>query len=165
MKYWLLAGLLISASPSHAEWHYQGEKSAFGSQGNHLALGYNGLYGFGFRCDQDEVAGIFITPEDLDDDGAKSLTFLFPMLLVRVDNLDPHEHFGIVESANGKLRVSATISNNLLEEVRDAKRRIAVAIRMSDKTFHETSIPARGSTSALRSFLANCEVRDEADRE
>lgn len=167
MKRWLLgaasAGALIFVAPAQAEWYYQGEKSAFGTQGTHMALGHNGLYAFGFRCDQDDVAGIFITPEDLDDASAEGLTFLAPKLLIRVDDRAVHEHFGVVESANGKLRVSVTVRPSLLEQVRDAKRRIAVAIRMSDRTFHEASFSARGSTSALRSFLANCDISEDPE--
>lgn len=152
----LLLAFVLAGTPAFAQWHYQGEDSAFGSSGTHIAVTANGVYGFGLRCQNGDVAAVYITPEDATQDQAAAISLGGAKLLVRVDDLPPHELGGEIESYNGKLRMSVPVESALTSQLRDAKRRIAVAISGGGELYHEGNFSARGSTKAIERVLKGC---------
>ena len=150
---------LLTSSAS-AQWVYQGEESAFGGSGTHLALVGDFLYAFGLRCDNSDLVTVFITPEKVTNDEASVFLLANPKTLLRVDSNPPMTLDAIADSANGKLRVTSVVDRDLAEQVMNAKKRVAVAIEMAGQRFHEKSFTVRGSTNAVKKLLAACSVDD-----
>ncbi len=155
-QYVFAAAAVLIAWPAAAQWHYQGEESAFGAGGTHIALTAAGEYGFGLRCQNGELDFVYITPEDFTAEQAVTANLAGLSFLLRVDDLDPHTIAGEVDSANGKLRVSATADPVAAAQIRDAKSRIAVALSAGDELFHEAKFSVRGSTKAVGSTMKGC---------
>ncbi len=155
----LIAGLPSGAS---AQWIFKAEESAFGSSGNIVAFGANSFVALAFRCDNDEISAIFITPEEVDTKTAETFSVLNPKLLLRVDSEEIVELTSYPEARDGKLVVIAYVERPFLESVKESKKRVSVALKVGDKLFHEGAIPAAGSTKALTSFLDACSVGKEA---
>lgn len=151
-----LLALVASSSAAFSQWVYNGEESAFGGAGVHLVVTAHKEYLFGFRCYEDETLALFVTPEHISEQDAAELSDLSPEFLIRVDDNDVDVELAYADRANEKLRLTREVPLKLLLQVRDAKRRVAVAFRVDDRVFHEQSFTARGSTSALRKFIANC---------
>ncbi len=161
MKVWFLAAVIIgtvAASPAWSQWLYDGQQSAFGGGGTHSAYTGNRDYGFGFRCDDSEVSVAYLTPQPIESDDLDGYQRLPIRLLVRVDDNPVKEYESRIDRADEKLRVIADIERDILEEVRDAKRRIAVAINLAGKLYHEQSFRAQGSTATLNKFMPNCKT-------
>lgn len=157
------AWLAALAAPASAQWLYQGEESAFGDRGSHKVITANDTYGFGFRCEETGSAAVYVTPEELSNSEAETLALGFPRLMIRVDDLPPHDLMGFVDSTQNRLRITATVDQPVVEQIRDAKKRVAVAIRKEDRVFHESSFGVRGSTAQVGKFLAACPFLPPAD--
>ena len=149
------AAVLVCAGVASASWVYQGEKSAFGGAGTHLVLTFNSGYGFGFRCDDDGAKTVFITPETASNaDMAQSV--VLGTLLVRVDSGEVRNADAVPDSAANHLRLTAQYGPEILPEVRNAKRKVSVAVKVGSKILHETSFPAKGVKDALAKFINAC---------
>lgn len=119
--------------------------------------------GLGFRCQDGTTEIVYRTPEEADDSKASSFNGLDPKLKLRIDSnpiVDLEVNF---DSNNGKLRGVADVDMDLLTQVRDAKRRVAVAIEVLDKLYHEQSLDVAGSTEALKRLILNCASIGQAE--
>lgn len=160
----LVAVIVTVCAPARAQWMYTGEESAFGGTGSHLAATMGGGYVFAFRCDDSGPVAVYLTPEIFENSDVKDVPPMATMLL-RVDDLEVHKNFAVGESASQKLRFTATADRELLTQVMQAKRRVAVAMQAQGKMFHEQTFNVRGSTTALKRFLAGCPTLDADDQD
>jgi len=130
-----LAMLLLSAAPAYAQWHYQGEESAFGGKGIHVALTGNRAYSFGIRCEDGETQAILLTPEDLQASDAEAFSIMRPTMLLRIDDSPALDLATSVDSTSGKLRALADVDLDFVQQLKNAKRRVAVAISMGGERY------------------------------
>ncbi|PWE57285.1 hypothetical protein DEM27_06510 [Metarhizobium album] len=150
---------IIWSGSAAAQWYYQGEESAFGAGGTHIALAANGRYGFGIRCQNGDLNFVFITPEEISTDQATVLSSSQLKLLLRVDDMPANTLAGVADSSDGKLRVTAVASADEVGQIRDAKKRLAVAASIGTEVFHEIKFTSRGSTKVIEKVLSGCGVR------
>jgi hypothetical protein len=153
-----LAAILLLASGNRAmsQWFYQGEDSAFGGIGSHLAFTWIGNYFFGFRCDKSGPLAIFGTPEKVNDSDLAFSTDMEKKLLVRVDKNSVHELEALLDTTDTELKSVAGVLRPLLEEIMKGKKRVSVALRIDEQVIHEKSFNTAGSTKAVSQFLENC---------
>lgn len=156
MRSILLASFILLSSPAAAQWFYEGEESAFGDSGVHLAVTGNSSYAFGLRCTPDELVALLITPEDITDSNAASLQLAKPEMLLRVDDHPPLTLPATVDSANGKLRVTAEVGVAVAGEIAKAKRRVSAAAAILGQRYHEQRFGVSGSSRTVSSLLRGC---------
>lgn len=151
---------LFLITSSNANWIYSETKSAFADSSVKLAATALGGYALGMRCSKDKREAIFITSEkEFEPDSLKLANGTHPVLLLRVDDLGVVELPGAVVGTNGKMGMIAEVPNEVLMQVKDAKRRVAIAIKLITGTFHETTFAVRGSTKAVGKLIENCQVQ------
>lgn len=158
MRVIIAVALACLSSPAFSQWHYQGEESAFGDGGMHVALTGNGHYVFGIRCETGEMTALLATPEDMTSSEASAMQVTSPLLMLRVDKNEALEFGAALESYNGKLRLSAEIDRNAAEQIGRAKQRVAVALSAMGQLFHEQRFNVAGSTRAVQQMLKGCGV-------
>ncbi|MDL2409960.1 hypothetical protein PY650_30960 [Rhizobium calliandrae] len=151
----IAAALLFGVGYAHAGWLYKGEASAFGGAGSQIVLVVNDRYGFGVRCDGGVVTTIYLTPEEVSEKEFENATAA-GTLMVKIDDLAPLTADATPDSADGHLRVSAEFNDDLLNELKAAKHRVAVAIKLGDRIFHESTFVAQGASKALGQFISAC---------
>ena len=155
----VVAASLVSSS-AFGQWVYQKQESAFGDNTTHFALTAKDSYIFGLRCGSDEMLTLFVTPESLTPDDAEKFSVVPMLLLIRVDSNDVFSLEATPESIEGKMRLSANSEHELTRQIQDARKRVAVAVSIAGKRFHEVSFNVRGSTDAAKKLLAACAVDD-----
>ena len=111
-------------------------------------------YVFGIRCSDGKREMLYLTSEKTDD--ASSINALKPKLMVRIDKNKVHALEAEADVIDNKLRVVAELSGGVVEEIRDAKQRIAVVLNVIGQNFHENSFNVRGSTNAAKKLIATC---------
>lgn len=156
--------LASSALSAEAQWLYQKEESAFGDNHFHGAITGKGPYGFGFRCFGSDPEIIFMTPETSPGEEKLSLinSITPPEILIRTDDLEVHRLEGQAADTDGTVVFLAPAPAEVMAEVRDARRRVAVAIDFMGETIHETKFNVSGSTRAMAQLMRGCgvEVQD-----
>lgn len=91
-----------------------------------------------------------------EDDVEKANDLGMMKLKLRIDKSEVKE-FGIISSVDdGKYIVLAEVDKAVAEEVRDAKRTVAVAVSLAGKNFWENSFQAKGSTEVVGKVLSLC---------
>lgn len=158
MRVIIAVALACLSSPAFSQWHYQGEESAFGDGGMHVAMTGNGHYVFGIRCETGEMTALLVTPEDMSASDAATMQMTFPRLMFRVDKNAPLEFGSTMESYNGKLRLSAEIDRSVADQIAQAKQRVSVAVSALGQLFHEQRFNVAGSTRAVQQLLKGCGV-------
>jgi hypothetical protein len=147
--------LLCAADYANADWFYKGEASAFGGAGSQIVYTSNKSYGLALRCDEGSVATIYMTPEEgtqkqYEDVGATGT------LMVKIDDLAPLTADATPDVADGHVRVTAQFNDDLLNQLKGAKRRVSVAIKIGEQIFHESTFEAQGAPKALGKFINAC---------
>jgi hypothetical protein len=153
---------MLAPGVAAAQWHYQGEDSAFGEGGLHIAAVANQLYFFGVRCELGQMEAVYATPEDVDDSDTLTLQMLSPEFLLRVDDNEPIEALAVLDSMNGKLRATTEVEYAFADQLRNATRRLAIAIRLGGERFHEQTFSVVGSTRTVDDMMAGCGVEASA---
>lgn len=156
-----LTGLMLGAAPGAAEaqWVYTSEESAFGNKAVHIAMTVaRGGYGFGLRCNGPDLEALFLTPEKIDGpESVAMMTAMKPAIKVRVDDRAVRDFTAVIDaSSDSQMIVRAEIDMDLVEEIRDAKRRVSVAFEVVNSIFHETQFNVRSSTSAAEKLINAC---------
>ena len=154
----LITSLALTVNAS-AQWLYQErDESAFSTDKMHIMLSENEGKGLGVRCRDGDSELIFVLPEKID--GVDVLNKLEPKLLFRVDKNEPHELSATVFDQVDKFLVMTSVEDMVIEEIRDAKSRIVVALDLAGSQFVETRYSAKGSTTAANKLLKNCRSSD-----
>lgn len=157
---------LLASSAASARWNYWvAPDSAFGGSRWHLATTDGSVVGLGFRCKDGTTEAIYITSEEMDDDKVAGLSNLAPKLKMRIDENPIVDLEVELQAQKGKLRGIAGVDMDLLTQVRDAKRRIAVALQLQDELYYEKSFDAVGSTEALKRLISNCASDSKAEQD
>ncbi len=155
----LACATVWGAEPSAAQqWFYSQDDSAFGTGGKYIAVTANGMgYGFGLRCIGSGPEVLYTTTDQsLDREQVTQFNTLFsPSILVRVDNGEVMRIKGQFVLIDTGLAVLADAPDDLAPQIRDAKRRISVAIEAID-IMHESKFGVRGSTKAISQWMADC---------
>jgi hypothetical protein len=156
----LISGLILSvlfAPPAAAQWLYQGEESAFGSSGTHMAVTAKGRYGLSVRCMNSKLELVCVTPDTSFDEGAYKLANTIGMKLrVRVDDAPVVDLDAELTDADGKAIILAGLEPELGAVLSDAKKRVAVVLNLMGDNYHENTFGVRGSTKAIGKVLAAC---------
>jgi len=157
MRTAIAAGLLVLvATPASAQWVHQKQESAFGGAAKHVAVTVRGTYGFGLRCQSDELTAILLAPEAITFDDAQRFKQLSPIMLLRIDNGEVLELDALVESSEGQLRVGAAIDVATAHNIAKARRRVAAALSLQGKQYHEHQFGVSGSGRAVGQMLKGC---------
>jgi len=153
----LVLTTLTLVGPASAQWVYQGNESAFGSDTMHVALTGSGDYGFGFRCKAGEIEAVYLTPDrSFDADAYKLANITEPKLRIRIDDRPVVDLEAELNDVSGKASVLAPVEKELLLSAKDARKRIAVVLELLGDNYHEQSFNVRGSTKAIGSVIAGC---------
>ena len=156
-----LATLLLTSSVALAQWVYNEEEDAFGEGGSKMILVTDFSSAFGIKCSPEGLRALYATPEKIQEAGAlEMLNQAKPKLLVRVDRNQVYELDATLDvTMDDHLRAWADdIPPKLVKEIRDAKKRIAVAVRLLGKLYHKASYRVRGSTAAARKLIKRCSL-------
>ncbi|MFN0263373.1 hypothetical protein ACKTEK_05775 [Tepidamorphus sp. 3E244] len=141
-----------------AQWVYQKQESAFGSDSVHLALAAGrGGYALGIRCTGGDSQIIYITPEKMGDDAVSLINSSGAKLLLRVDEEAVVELDPVASLSDGEALYAADLSIEVAQSIIDARKRVAVAVSWLSNNFHENSFTVRGSTKAVGKILENCQ--------
>jgi hypothetical protein len=144
----------VRGCPTHQR--YQAYDSAFAGSDRHVAAVEKPGFGLGFSCKDGTTHAIYITPEEVNDDKVAGASALAPKLKMRIDENPIVDLEVEIQSFDGKLRGVAGVDVDLLIQVRDAKRRVAVALQFRDELYHEQSFDVVGSTEAFKRLISNC---------
>ena len=148
------------ATPAAAQWAYDQRGGAFDEAATHLAMTMRETgYSLAVRCQSaDDLTLVFLTEETMTDEDSDNLNLFSPLLLVRVDDEAPFELDGVTQVGETGMGIFAPAPIGVLSQINGAKRRVAVAIRVLDDTFHEIEFNARGSTSATAKLKKGCGI-------
>jgi len=94
--------------------------------------------------------------DDEKTDDASPINALKPQLMVRIDKNKVHAIEAETDVVDNKLRIVAELSGGIVEEIRDAKQRVAVVLSVIGQNFHENSFNVRGSTNAAKKLITTC---------
>ncbi len=148
--------LAIFTTSASAQWLYQEkEKGAFSDEIVHLLLTVKQGRALGVRCESGEIEIMFILKELIEQ--IDTVNSLKPKLLMRIDGNRMHELSATAQNTAGKFVLFAKTDNALVEEIRDAKKRVAVVLDLAGNQFVETSYSVRGSTKAAKTLLRKCQ--------
>jgi hypothetical protein len=151
--------VVVAATPASAQWLYQGNESAFGDSGLHLAVTGSGNYGFGLRCSGEKTEAIYMTPDtSFDSDAYKVANMSKPILMIRIDDNPIVEIEAELIDTDGKAAALGDVNPAIFAAVRDAKKRVAVALKLLGENYHEKSFNVRGSGNALKKVIAACNL-------
>lgn len=117
-----------------------------------------GTYGFGLRCQSDDLTAILLAPEAITFDDAQRFKQLSPIMLLRIDNGEVLELDALVESSEGQLRVGAAIDVATAHDIAKARRRVAAALSLQGKQYHEHQFGVSGSSRAVGQMLKGCNL-------
>ncbi|WHA39804.1 hypothetical protein [Agrobacterium larrymoorei] len=122
-----------------------------------LAVGKNaGAIGVRCKAGKTEIMYVIMNTGMKEDDVEKANDLGMMKLKLRIDKSEVKE-FGIISSVDdGKYIVLAEVDKAVAEEVRDAKRTVAVAVSLAGKNFWENSFQAKGSTEVVGKVLSLC---------
>lgn len=149
--------LACGIGPAFSQWIYQGQESAFGDSGVHVAPTGTGNYAFGIRCRKDLIEVIYFTPDTSFDAGTYKLANITePKFKVRVDDGPVVELPAELSDVDGKASVISEIDLEMVLAIRDAKKRVAGVLELLGEHYHEKSFNVRGSTKAIGQILAGC---------
>lgn len=155
------AMLVCSANAAFAQWVMQRYGGEFDESPTYIALtAMPGGYALGFRCNENELKIVLVTPEEVDDDDTLRLMNLAsPKLRLRVDggaiiSLDAELH-----EAKGDLTVLADVDDALVRSVASARSKVSVVLTVIGQNFHEKSFGVRGSSAAIGSLLSKCDLK------
>lgn len=164
MRKRLVAGLVLAllfSATAVAQWIYNEEEDTFGEGGEKMILVTDLFTGFGVKCSPAGLRAFYATPEKVEEGTTlEAVNRTHPKLLVRVDKNPPYELDATFDvTMENRARAWADdIPPKLVKEIRDAKRRIAVAVRILGKIYHKNSYPVRGSTAAARRLIKRCSL-------
>jgi hypothetical protein len=138
------------ASAAQGQWLFKKEENAFDDKkATHIAItGNSAGYALGARCLSSEASFAFVTTEKgLDSKTASSMSLLGPKLLFRIDQNTVLETSADIEYRDGTLVASTeneTDAITIMTQILSAKQRIAVALKLGDKTFHNVNFNVQG---------------------
>lgn len=124
----------------------------------HMAIAGNGSYALAIRCENGEADVVYLTPEEIKPEDAAVMSALKPKIMLRVDDEAVVETVAEIDSANGVLRATSPTTASFAEQVKSAKKRVAVALGLGGQTFHEQKFNARGSTTAVGKVMTSCSL-------
>ena len=162
MKYFILM-FVIMISPVNAQWMMDTKDDPFGN--DHLTYAYTteGYRSLGVRCIGDSNLQIlFLTEENVSDKDIYSINKMHPRTLIRIDKIpliSINDNF--VSSNKGKLVMVAKITPSIVEKMRNAKNRIALAIDMLGDRYSPTGFSPVGSYKNISQVLKACHKAKE----
>ncbi len=152
---YLVLSAIFTTSAS-AQWLYQEEKkSAFSDEIVHLLLTVKQGKALGVRCENGEIEIMLILNEKIEQ--IDTVNSLDPKLLIRIDGNRMHELSATAQNTTAKFVLYANADTALVEEIRDAKKRVAIVLDLAGNQFVETSYSVRGSTKAAKTLLRKCQ--------
>jgi hypothetical protein len=161
-RYVLAMPILAFTTAAQGQWIFKKEENAFDEKkGSHIAITANSAgYALGARCLAAEPSLAFVTNEKgVDSKTASSMNSLSPKILFRIDQNTVLEIAADMESRDGTL--VATVDNEgeattVMSQIVNAKQRVAVALKLGDKTFHNVNFNVQGSGRTVKQVLDAC---------
>lgn len=156
----------VLAQPANAIWIYNKHESAFDDGTLHIALSAAGGAtpgGLGVRCSGAKIELMYIVMNSgVTSETADTANRLGGMKLkMRIDKGDIQEFTVSSDVSDDKYTVVTDIDKSVAEQMRDAKKSIAVTVSMMDQNFFENTFSSKGSTEVIGKALSLCE-KDQA---
>ena len=150
--------VILFSNSAYAYWYFHKEDSAFETSNNFAILTVSDDYGFAIRCTTDELQARFFTPDQSfkEKDTLVIANSMLPKLLIRIDNKQPLTLAGTLHKGNNGLVMQADIDRSFVDDVSQARRRIAVAMDLLGDIYHETDFSASGSTRVVNKLKKTC---------
>ncbi len=156
----------VLAVPAKADWLHKSEENPFTGD-THIAMGITDMSGYavGFRCSKaDDLSLVFVTPESVEDGAAVAgMNALGIKLLVIVDDqpkLTLEAGLDRAPGGSNKLRLVSSDAEivGLIDKVKAAKKRVAMAVELMGQAMHAKSFDVRGSRRALDDLGSGCKI-------
>ncbi|PZP65237.1 MAG: hypothetical protein DI604_25035 [Delftia acidovorans] len=151
--------LAVSNTAVNAEWLFHQKASAFLDEKETFVSAQAEGNSLAFRCDRKEVQAVFFVSNA--SPVTKPGQLAIGTLLFRVDDRPTVTALGRSDARDGGVRVSARVESSFLEDVRQAKKRLAVAILADEGLLHETSYSVDGVKRVLTQFIQACPVASQ----
>ena len=159
LRHILLATAVVLANPAYAQWIYQEQGGAFDDTPLRIALTGSQFYGLALRCRNTyDLELLFITPEQAEANTIGTFNEMRPLILLRIDDAEPREFPAIADLSDGNLGLIAETDADLATALIDAKRRVAVAVRVMGQLFHEEEFSVQGSTRSVCQLFDGCQL-------
>lgn len=161
-----VASLSFFGQTASAAWLFQDYESAF-DEGNsvHAALTLGRYGGFGVRCHGEKLNIVYmLSKTDFDADTVeKSNSLGIFKLKVRVDKSTVEEMDATASlSEDDTFVLVSAATKQQIEQIRDAKKQIAVAMSLIGQNYYEDKISVSGSTTTVQKVLDACASNDAA---
>lgn len=152
--------MLVTVQPLKAQWIFQGSESAFGDDAVQLAMTMAKPYALGARCKGDKIDLVYITPDtSFDKDSYAGMNAMMPEMKVRIDDNPIVVIDAELVDSEGKMLGLAETDTEMLTSIKNAKRRIAIALSVLGKNYHEQSFSVQGSTAAIEKLFKGCNLK------
>lgn len=155
------AALVASSAPAAAEWVYEGNSGTFDGPLLQIVATTNFTYSLGLRCRAgDRLEIVYITQDDsVKGELIEKANRLEPLLRVRVDTAPIRDFPTRFEERAGGFIAVSKVDRELLLTIRDARRRVAIALFFAGKHHHDSVFSASGSTQAIQKLIAGCQLK------
>ncbi|WLE00044.1 hypothetical protein PX860_23520 [Agrobacterium leguminum] len=162
----MITCLSLTGQAAEAAWLFQDYESAFDDTNSVQAAMTVGRYGgFGVRCHSEELSVVYMLSDTNFDAETveKSNSLGVFKLKVRVDKNTTEELEATASLPKaGMLMLVAAVSREHVEQIRDAKKQIAVAVSLIGQNYYEDKISVSGSTAVVQKVLDGCFNNDTA---
>lgn len=157
----IIAGsLAFSSQSASAAWFFQSNESAFDDDNTVQAALTVGAYGgFGVRCQGADLKVVYMLSETgFDADTVeKSNSLRAFKLKLRVDKNAVVEMEATASlPQSGMLAFISSVSTTQVEQIRDAKKQVAIAVSILGQNYYEDKLSASGSTAIIQKVLEGC---------
>ena len=150
--------VLLSASPSLAQWIFQKTGGEFDDNPMYIALTAKGSYALGVRCQGKDVSIIFLTPEKMSEKNVSMANTLGVKLKLKIDGGKIFEMDSDLEMRDENLVAISEIDAALLKGLSESKSKISLAMAFGGSNFHEFSFDAKGASSVIGRLIKVCKT-------
>ena len=155
----MASATIAAAAERYGDWTFESDAGAFDdSLSNAMMYTSSGEMGFGFRCNDDGLFGVFHIGPSGGKDWVATLNKGSPKLLMRADRSEVLEYRAEVHTINDRTAVLAKVDGRALDAAANATRAFSVTWRFFDNEMEEASFSAKGTTRAIAALRKTCGV-------
>lgn len=147
----------------HAEWLHKAENDPFSKATEHMVMASEGEEVLIFKCSKaSDLLMAYAMVEHVPEAARSKISLLPAKLLMVVDNGDVRELEGrldVVPSTNTlRIVVSGSDVARHVKAAAEARRSVALALKLFDDVIHKSNMSASGSRSALSKLSVGCNL-------
>lgn len=154
----------MSGAASAQGWTSDMKKDDFGDRDRGFAIALSEGRGFGLRCTKGEEPTLLFATREQWTDGLGAIP---ASILVKVDDLEAVtlsadlESYDVTNAFRAAQLVRAVSTDQqvmkVVNAIKGAKKRVAVAIEIGDQRFESTRFGVKGSGSSIEKILGMCD--------